>query len=468
MKDALLARLGAVGQEHLLDSWEDLSENERTQLRADIEQVDWELVATLFRGDEDAPNWAALASAAEPPPAICPATDAPSDIAAARQLGEKALRDGRVGMILVAGGQGSRLGFDHPKGMLPLGPVSDRTLFEILIDRLRAIGRRYGTSIPLYLMTSPATHQETVDYFAARNRLGLAEADLSIFCQGVMPTLDAATGRALRQSPGQLSLSPDGHGGMLSAFSSSGCLAEAERRGIDLLFYGQVDNPLLQVCDPLLVGCHLKVDAEMTTQVVRKVDPSERVGNVVQVDGRVRIIEYSDLPADVAEKRGDDGALLLWAGSLGVHIFSRPFLESVVDRADLLPFHRASKKSEFIDDEGRLVQPSEPNSLKFERFIFDLLPAAQRAAVVEYEKKVAFSPVKNAEGAPSDTALHAQQAMIGQATEMLRDAGMVVNDGVPVEVDPMWAFDAAEIQGRLEPRTVIDSPTFFAERTDSL
>lgn len=461
MKDQLLATLQPLGQDHLLSFWEQLTEQEQSSLADEIQQIDLELVTSLFRGSEETPDWDSMARRAEPPAAVRLAAHDEQELAAMRRQGEQALQDGRVGMILVAGGQGTRLGFDHPKGMFPIGPISQRTLFQVLIDRLRAVGQRYGKRIPLYVMTSPATDAETAEYFAANQRCGLADEDLKIFCQGVMPAVDAQTGRILQQTRSSLALSPDGHGGMLAAFAGSGCFDDARRRGIDILFYGQIDNPLLQVCDPLLIGCHLATESEMTTQVVPKAHATERVGNVVMIDGRTRIIEYSDLPDDVAEMRDESGALKLWAGNLAVHVFDVAFLSRMMAESDHLPFHRARKKTGHIDEAGQQIDPAEPNSIKFEKFIFDLLPAARRATVVESAKEDSFAPVKNAAGASTDTALTAQKAMVERDRGLLGAAGVEVSEGVDVEINPLWALDAAEIAGKVTTSLKVDTPTYF-------
>ena len=379
----------------------------------------------------------------------------------ARQSGEAALRAGRLGLILVAGGQGSRLGFEHPKGMFKLGPQSKRTLFQILIERLRAISRRYDVRIPLYLMTSPATDAETIAFLDQHDRFGLDAADLKVFCQGTMPAVDAETGRLLLAEPGSLALSPDGHGGTLAAFCGSGCMADSVDRGIEHLFYCQVDNPLAQICDPTLIGYHLLAESDMTTQVVTKREATERVGNVVELDGRTQIIEYSDLPEKYARQTNADGSLRLWAGNLAIHIFRRQFLQDAAGQAEALPFHRALKKVSCIGSDARITEPTSPNAIKFERFIFDLLPVARNAIVVESRASEAFAPVKNADGAASDTPKDAQAAILAYDRALMTEAGADIDPGVDVEVSPLFALDADEARGRIQPGQRITKPTYF-------
>jgi UDP-N-acetylglucosamine/UDP-N-acetylgalactosamine diphosphorylase len=317
-------------------------------------------------------------------------------------------------------------------------------LFQILIERLRAVATRYGVSIPMYLMTSPATHEETVAFLAKHDRFGLGIDELQIFCQGVMPAVDARTGQLLLAARDSLALSPDGHGGTLAAFIKEGCMADAQRRNIEHLFYCHIDNPLAQICDSQLIGYHLLANSDMTSQAVKKRAADEKVGNVVTVDRVTRIIEYIDLPPEYAARTQADGSLKLWAGNIGVHVFRRGFMERAARQKNSLPFHRASKAVPHVDATGTEVNPQSPNAIKFERFIFDLLPLAENAMVVEANPGDAFAPVKNADGEPTDTPTTAKAAMVARDAKLLRDAGVKIAEGIDVEVSPLWAFDSTE------------------------
>jgi UDP-N-acetylglucosamine/UDP-N-acetylgalactosamine diphosphorylase len=199
----------------------------------------------------------------------------------------------------------------------------------------------------------------------------------------------------------------------------------------------------------------------MTTQVVAKQTPQDRVGNVVTVDGQVGVIEYSELPDEVAEKRNADGSLYLWAGSIAVHVFDVGFLERMVGNSAALPFHRAHKKVSHVDDQGNMVKPEAANAIKFERFIFDLMPHARSAMAVEVDAAEAFAPVKNASGAGTETPETARAAMVDQHVHWLREAGVQVEAGVPVEISPLFALDADELAGKVERGTVIREPTWL-------
>jgi UDP-N-acetylglucosamine/UDP-N-acetylgalactosamine diphosphorylase len=463
MDPQLKSRLGAAGQAHLIKHADNLSGAALARFEAQIKAINFDQLSRLFHGHESPIDWTAVAARAKSPPAILLDDPNPKFTKAeARQHGEDALRIGEVAMILVAGGQGTRLGFNQPKGMFSIGPVSGRTLFQVIVDRLIAVGNRYGNPIPLAIMTSDATHEATVEYFKTNENLGLAEDQLSFFQQGLMPALDAQTGKILLAGQGQIALSPDGHGGMLAALASSGLLGRFAKDGIRHLYYGQIDNPLLGVCDPEFLGYHLLAQSEMTTQVVRKTDSAERVGVLAQVDGKMSVIEYSDLPTAAAAERDPAGALKFWAGSIAVHAMDVEFLQRVANDASSLPFHRALKKVPYLGEDGELVEPEKPNALKFERFIFDLLPSAKNAIVVEGKRQECFGPVKNADGAASDTPTTARTLMSCQHRQMLIDAGAQVAENAVVEIHPGFALDAEELKSKLTPGANYQGKVYLA------
>ena len=462
LKGQLLAIVAPHGQEHVLAFWERLGADERQALAAQVRAIDFPLIAQLTRAGDAAEDIHAAIDRATPPPAFrLDGMGNRFSAAEACRCGQAALAEGRCGVILVAGGQGTRLGFAHPKGMFPIGPISRRSLFQVHVEKILAVARRYGVRIPLCLMTSPATHAETVEYFARHERFGLPAEDLTIFCQGTMPAVDAQSGKVLLDAPGHVFASPDGHGGMLAALARSGALAELRRGGVETLFYFQVDNPLVDVLGAGFLGYHLLSNSELSTQVVRKQEPLEKVGNVVAVDGQLRIIEYSDLPDDAARRRNPDGTLAIWAGSIAVHAMQASFLDRMASPSDSLPLHRARKKVPYIDATGCHVEPAAPNAIKFERFIFDLLPAAARAIVVEIDPQRCFAPLKNASGDKQDTPEIVRAQMVALHAEWLGQAGAKLDAGVEVEINPLFALDAAELAKKIKPGVQIVESTYF-------
>lgn len=451
-------------QQHLIDQLDRLDKDAQTRLLAQLESVDFGLMQRLFEGQEKQIDWQEVSGRASAPEAFRLGDAANRySVDQAVAAGQEALQAGNLGAIVVAGGQGSRLGFEHPKGMFPIGPLSKRTLFQFHIEQLRALARRYGVSIPLYLMTSPATHDDTVQFLDENQRFGMPEEDLRVFCQGTMPAVDAQTGQILLSEPDGLFRSPNGHGGTLAALEDNGCLADMASRGITQLFYFQIDNAIVEICQPELIGYHLLSDSEMTTQVAAKSDPMEKVGNIVTVDGKMTVIEYSDLPDSQATRCDADGNPVFWAGNLAIHVFATDFLRRAVADASTLPFHRAHKKVPFIDADGNKVEPTEPNAIKFERFIFDLMPAAQNPIAVEAAASEVFAPLKNATGAAKDTPETARAAIIAKHRRMLEAAGATVKADVQVEVSPLFALDADELRSKITDSLFVSNDHYFDE-----
>jgi UDP-N-acetylglucosamine/UDP-N-acetylgalactosamine diphosphorylase len=459
--------LDAYHQQHLLTWWDALNPAARGSLVAQIAAVDFKLIQQLHAdalrvSTGDTPEDRAR-RAQQPRDLIrLPQTaDEAAERIQAAQYGEQLLAFGKVGIILVAGGQGTRLGFDHPKGMFPIGPVSGNTLFQILIERAVARFLRARRRISYYVMTSDATHDETINFFEQHDYFGLDVEAVKFFRQGNMPAVDRVTGKLLLAGKGQLALSPDGHGGMLPALQKSGLLDDMRNRGVEYLFYHQVDNLTAAVCDPVFLGFHEMRGSEMSTKVVAKCSAGEKMGVVVDVDGETQIIEYSDLPKDVAAMTDDSGQLRHWAGSTAIHVFDRTFLERLTAGGVALPFHAASKVVSFVEQSGEQVEPDKPNALKFERFIFDALPHAHRALVVEADRATEFSPIKNASGA--DSPATARRDMSALFARWLVQAGTVFPDDVMIEISPLFALDANELQQKLKSGTEFNGPVHLQE-----
>ncbi len=372
----------------------------------------------------------------------------PAAWAAARATGEAALRAGRVAAFTVAGGQGTRLGFDGPKGSFPVTPVRRKTLFQVFAEKLLAAGRRFGRPVPWFIMTSHANHGATGAFFAEHGWFGLEAGQVHFFRQGRMPAVDF-TGRILLEAPDTIALSPDGHGGSLRALERSGALDVMQRGGVDTLTYFQVDNPLVRCVDPEFIGWHLRRGAEMSAKMVPKSGPDEKLGHFCAQAGRPVVIEYSDLPAATQhEVDPKTGRLRFLAGSIGLHIFDTGFIRRLAggEGGRALPFHRADKKIATIDAAGRPVRPDRPNGVKFELFVFDALPFARHPVIIETNRADDFSPVKNAAGPDSPATCRADQ--LRQSVRWLRAAGVAVAadpSGLPpfaVEFSPLWADDA--------------------------
>jgi UDP-N-acetylglucosamine/UDP-N-acetylgalactosamine diphosphorylase len=467
MNSELHKRLEKVGQEHLLRFKNELTDEQQKSLVAQIEAIDFPALATLYGKKNQASGIEELAQRAKSPSSVFTLGKGNADKTispeSAIAKGCEALDAGQVAVVLVAGGQGTRLGFDHPKGMYPVGPVSDSTLFKILAEKIVALGRRHGRTIPFCIMTSHATHAVTIEYFEANDRFGIAPEDLLVFSQGTMPAVDLGSGRVLLTGKDAIAKTPDGHGGMLAAFDSSSVLGQLEQRGVKHAFYLQVDNALVDVGSPEFLGYHILSGSEYSCQAIEKGSPEDKVGNLVSIDERLNVIEYSDLPKAIAERRNlSDGSLEISSGSIGVHIFDIPFLRRMADTTDSLPFHIAEKKVPYLDENGTHQSPETPNAIKFERFIFDLLPQAEKAIVVQVDPSDHFAPLKNADDkSETDTPSWVRDQLIAFAARRLREAGVEVAEGVPVEISPLYALDVEELREKVSPGMKIDTPTYL-------
>lgn len=446
--DKLRSAFAAAGQEHVFAFWDKLAHDQRGQLLADLNCIN---IAQL-------PGWAALArsgaSHAEIPGDLSPAPVTPRESVKPEvvRAGESLLAGGKVAAFTVAGGQGTRLGFDGPKGAFPISPVKNKTLFQLFAESILATGRRYGAPVPWYIMTSPANDAETQAFLRSHKFFGLPADQVTFFQQGVMPSFDG-DGRILLDERHRVSLSPDGHGGSLLAMSTSGVLADMAKRGVQYISYFQVDNPLVACLDPVFLGLHASSNAEMSSKTVPKADDLEKVGNFAMSKGRQLVIEYSDLPESLARAKNRDGSRTFDAANIAIHILSRSFVERLTaDRASFaLPWHIARKKVPHVDlQTGERVEPASPNGVKLEAFVFDALPLARTAVLLGTSRAEEFSPVKNATGVDSvDTA---KRDMSLRAARWMEHAGMSVPrdaTGAPTatcEVSPLAALDAEALR----------------------
>ncbi len=454
-------------QTHLVQFWEELTEDQQQQLQSQIGGIDFPLLQSLIQirdqSEDHDPQESKSQQARSPEQLVRLPKQTGED--AVRQdaalAGEQLLRSGKVGAILVAGGQGSRLGFDAPKGMFPIGPVSNRTLFQVLSEQLLARSRRAGVSIPYFIMTSEATHAPTMEFFEKKNFFDLGRENVFFFQQASLPAIEDRSHRIFLAEKGVLSTSPDGHGGMLRALAAHGMLEVMQSRGIEHLFYHQVDNPTALVCDPVLLGLHLQQRSDLTTKVVAKASPEEKMGVLVTINGKTEIIEYSDLPGEEAHRKDDAGDLVFWAGNTAIHVFRREFIESLLGEELSLPFHIAHKKIPHVNNSGKNVVPDSPNGNKFEQFIFDALPHAQVALVVEGDREREFNPVKNSEG--NDSPVTSRAALKRIAKDWIEQAGGVIDSSARVEISPLVALDQEELKSRLSENASFSTDTVLGE-----
>lgn len=390
--------------------------------------------------------------------------------ARAKAAGEAALRAGRVAAFTVAGGQGTRLGYDGPKGTFPVTPILRKTLFQVFAEKILASGRRYGRPLHWFIMTSHANHAATEAFFAEHKFFGLDRARVHFFRQGRMPAVNFE-GKILLESPHGIALSPDGHGGSLRALDRSGALDVMRGEGVDLLSYFQVDNPLVRCIDPAFLGWHLERGSEMSSKMVPKAYPEEKVGHFCAQQGKLVVVEYSDLPMAMQRETEADGALRYLAGNIAIHVLGREFVRRMASGGGgmALPFHRADKKIPTIDANGAPVKPDKANGVKFEMFVFDALPFARNPLVVETRRADDFSPVKNAEGVDSPQTCRDDQLRQYARWLTANGASLPVDatglPSFPVEISPLFGYDEdsfADAWRRLQQKPALQSGLVLA------
>ncbi len=442
-------------QEHLLTFWAELNSDQRKALLEQVRELDWSRICpwveTLIKHRPEHPI---QQIDFEPASSYGPQPHDEREgqkYAQAIRLGHELISAGKVAGLLVAGGQGTRLGFEGPKGNYPISPLKHKTLFQIFAETIAAVSRRYGATCPWYIMTSPMNHAQTLQIFKSNRFYGLDPKDIFIFQQGTLPNVDFE-GRILLADKGEIARSPDGHGGCIRALQRSGALADMKDRGIEYLSYWQVDNPLVKLFDPLFIGLHALDEAQMSSKAVIKNGPKEKVGNFCLIDGKMTVIEYSDLPDTLAEKHNPDGSLAFHLGSIAIHVINRTFIEKLNTERFSLPLHRADKKIMCIDLQGNPIDPPKPNGIKLESFIFDALPMTEHSVILEIERSEQFAPTKNATG--PDSVETTRQMMVERAATWLESAGVKVprrTDGSPdctLEIAPSFALEPGDIQAK--------------------
>ena len=458
--ESITRMLKSQGQEHLLDFYASLDEQQQESLVQQLEMINFQQMQKLIGQEhhEDSTSTDSIQ-----PPVIYPTL--PEDHQRYRDIGVEMIRAGKVAPFTVAGGQGTRLGWNGPKGAFPATVLTGKPLFRVFAEQILAIESRYDVSLTWYIMTSPINDDDTRAFFTDNNHFGLDPQQVVFFQQGVLPSIDA-DGRMLLAQKDHVAVNPDGHGGSLLALAVSGSLEHMRARGIEQISYFQVDNPLVHVLDPLFIGLHVAAkdsSGQISSKMIPKRDPGEKVGVLCMVDGKTRVIEYSDIDPGIAAETDENGRLRLRAGSIGIHMMSVEFVEHLTRNPDdfALPFHMAHKKVPYIDlDSGELVQPEQPNATKFEAFVFDAIPLADSSIVYETVRVEEFAPIKNASGEDSPESSHQLQS--DRAGLWLEAAGCTVQrdgDGhvtSRIEIKASTAIEAGDLRDVELPESISD------------
>ncbi|MBC8201937.1 MAG: UDPGP type 1 family protein [Planctomycetes bacterium] len=435
----LQKKLADYNQAHLLTFWNELNDAEQQELDTQLKTIDFDQFVTLKAKSSE------VTTKKVEPCATIPLDESNFD------LGVRAIKNGEIGVLTVAGGQGTRLGWSGPKGTYPATPITGKSLFQVIAEQIVFASQKYNTTIPWYIMTSNQNDAITRAFLLDNNCFGLERTDIFLFTQGEVPAVDC-DGNMLLATKSEVAMNPDGHGGVVAALQRSGGLEEMATRGIQHLSYVQIDNPLAQVIDPSFIGLHLsdRSSREASSKCVLKTDPDEKVGVFCTVNGNVEVVEYSDLPSEKATERGDNGALLYGGGSIALHLFSVEFLQQAAQR---MQWHKANKKVSYVDVQtGEKIEPDSPNAFKYEKFVFDVLPFAKGTLVIETSREDEFAPIKNASGQDSSETSHLLQQ--NRAKRWLEAQGVEVSPQSTVEISPLTASCAMDLQEVNLPRAI--------------
>ena len=379
------------------------------------------------------------------------------------QAGLDLIAQNKVGVVLMAGGQGTRLGSSDPKGCFNIGLPSEKSLFQIQAERIRKVqrlarkkgGKDEEVVVPWYVMTSGPTRKPTEKYFEEHDYFGLQKENVTIFEQGVLPCV-SNDGKILLESKGKVAVAPDGNGGIYQALITSTVIEDMRKRGVEHIHAYCVDNCLVKVADPVFIGFSAEKDVDIATKVVRKRNATESVGLILLKHGKPDVVEYSEIDKETAEAKDpkQPDVLKFRAANIVNHYYSFRFLESIPDWAHKLPHHVARKKIPYINTEnGELVKPEKPNGIKLEQFVFDVFPflELEKFACMEVRREDEFSPLKNAKGTGEDDPDTSKRDIMLQGTRWAKAAGATVvseSDEDGIEISPLISYVSASSCGR--------------------
>lgn len=386
-----LQKLTEIKQQHILKYWEHLSENQKNQLLAQIEELD----STIFKQQQKQLQ----SSRQEQFQNLKPFTDfslsgADSDF----KHGKELISQGLLGCLIVAGGQGTRLRFDGPKGIFPVSPVRQKSLFQLFAEKVVAASRQAKKLLPLAIMTSPLNHAETVAFFEKHNLFGLEKQQLYFFSQGTLPLLDE-DGNLFLEDVDSIARGPDGNGSALQHFYQSGIWSEWHRLGINYLNFCVIDNPLADPFDAELLGFHYRLHSEITVKGTMKRSADEKVGTLAKQDNKTIVVEYTELPEPLRSATLPNGTMQFGCANLSLFCFNMNFIKMTAGVST--PFHLAFKAVNYLNAEGISCQAEKPMAWKFEKFIFDVLPIASKVSALLYPREACFAPLKNYDGPDS-------------------------------------------------------------------
>ncbi len=395
-KEEAEAKLKKYGQEHLLNHFDKLDETTQAELLKQIENIDFELVNSLYRTADKIDTSDDEISHME----YSDKYKLKDKYKEYEEIGKKAIKEGKLAAVTMAGGQGTRLGFDGPKGAYDIGLDSHKSLFELLCDNLKEGEEKYGVRVPWFIMTSEENNDQTIKFFEKNKFFGYKkDKDIFFFKQGQLPMVDTE-GKVLLNEEGIIKLAANGHGGIYEALVKNGMTNKMKEMGVEWVFIGGVDNCLAKMVDPLFVGMAIDKQVTVACKSVVKDNPHEKVGVFCKRNGKPSVIEYSEITDEMAEAVDEDGELLYGESNLLCNLFDVNAVERMGSMP--LPYHIAYKKAKYLDQNGEIVVPDSPNAYKFESFLFDTFGTLDEMLVLRVKREEEFAPVKNADSAGVD------------------------------------------------------------------
>ena len=395
--EEIKAILKKYDQEHLLNQYEKLDENHKKRLLEEIQNIDFELITNLYKSTkkEEKNNKDEIT-----PIEYLDKYKLNDKYKYYESIGKKAIKEGKLVAVTMAGGQGTRLGHNGPKGTYDIGLDSHKSLFELLADRLKEDGKKYDVTIPWFIMTSKENNNATIAFFEKHKYFGFQkDKNIFFFTQGELPMIDTE-GKILIGEDGFIKLAADGHGGIYESLVKSGMTKKMKEMGAEWVFIGGVDNCLVKMVDPVLMGIAIDKKVTVACKSVVKDNPHEKVGVFCKRNGKPNVIEYTEITEEMAEATDKDGELLYGESHILCNLFSVDAIERM--GANPLPYHVAYKKAKYIDKNGNLVVPDSPNAYKFEAFLFDAFGTVDEMAILRVKREEEFAPVKNADSAGVD------------------------------------------------------------------
>ncbi|XP_023022882.1 UDP-N-acetylhexosamine pyrophosphorylase-like protein 1 [Leptinotarsa decemlineata] len=464
-------------QSHLLKYWDELKDEEKTQFLKQLSTIRFDEVNRLFKEAQSSLTEEVTKLDSKMKPLPSDKFESEEGINAKlldeyRTAGLREIANGHVAVLLMAGGQGTRLGVSYPKGMYSVGLPSGKTLFQIQAERIRRVvslaKQQTGLAgkICWYIMTSGPTNKTTEKFLRENDHFGLKKEDVVLFQQGLLPCFDF-NGKIFLEEKHSVSLAPDGNGGIYRALRDNGILKDMEHRGIKYVHVHSVDNILVKVADPVFIGYCVKKGADCGAKVVKKSGPSEAVGVVCQVDGSFQVVEYSEITEQTANLRDEEGNLVFRAGNICNHFFSTKFLNEIANNYESkLKLHVAKKKIPYVDADGTKVKPTTSNGIKIEKFVFDVFQFTDNFVTWEVPRNSEFSALKNADTADVDCPRTSRRDLLNLHKSYIENAGGKVScDGV--EISPLLSYAGEDIEDRVKGK-VFDNKTVILSNEEEL